>query len=108
MAATERTVEVEFVRDIVPDELPDASYLEQEGWEDRLEAYQAGEFGFVGIQAVAKIRIPYGKDWILNEVRSPGLWGIEDDSGEDYFESVYEEELNVLRDMLKSLKEIKV
>ena len=87
--------------EIVPDEDADASYLEQEGmgFEDRLAAYRQGEFGFVGVRAVAQIVVGD----VLQEISSPGLWGIEDDSGDDYFRSVFEEELETLRDMLKEL-----
>ena len=37
-------------------------------------------------------------------VRSPGVWGIEDDSGEDYFEEVYKnEEVDNLCQILREL-----
>lgn len=90
---------------VVPDESPDASYLEQEdmGFEERLEAYRAGEFGFVGVLVRAEVKIPYGHDWIMTHVDSPGLWGIKNDSGDDYFRSVADDELDILRDMLASL-----
>jgi hypothetical protein len=103
-------VEVAEIRmEVVPDESPDASYLEQEGlgFEDRLAAYRAGEFGFVGVRAVAELHIPtvpYSRGgWFIQTVSSPGLWGIEDDSGEEYFKEVYEEEVDTLRDMLAEL-----
>lgn len=99
MAATLHTLKRQFI----PDEQPDSSFLEQEGWEDRLLAFTRGDFSFVGIRAVAEIRIPYGHGWITQTIESPGLWGIEDDSGETYFESVYVEELGQLQDMLEEL-----
>lgn len=88
---------------VVPDEMPDASYLEQDEWQDRLEAYQRGEFGFVGVRLSAEIAIPHGKDWILTTIESPGLWGIEDDSDSSYFRQVAEDELETLADMLNEL-----
>ncbi len=103
MAATLRKLE----RQIIPDECPDASYLEQEGlgFEERLAAYQRDEFYFVWIQAVAEIHLPFGSQGvqIIQTIESPGLWGIEDDSGETYFESVYAEELRTLEAMLAEL-----
>lgn len=95
------TIKVKDVRmEIIPDGDPDPSYLEQEGFEDRLAAYQSGEFSFVGVRAVAEILLSSG---ILQSIESPGLWGVEDDSGDDYFRSVFEEELSTLRSMLNEL-----
>lgn len=39
---------------------------------------------------------------------SPGLWGIESDSGDPYFEEVYHEERAVLIAMLASLKILEI
>ena len=39
---------------------------------------------------------------------SPGLWGIESDSGEQYFEEVYREERAILIAMLASLKSFEI
>lgn len=100
--------QVIITREIVPDDSPDASYLEQDGWQERLAAYQRGEFGFVGVRAVAQIKIPYGADWIISKVTSPGLWGIEDDSGDAYFSEVFQEERKTLVDMLESLKDFEI
>jgi hypothetical protein len=92
-----------FDHRIVPDACPDASYLEQEGFEDRLERYRQGDFEYVGVRAAVELPIPYGKDRILTRIESPGLWGIESDSGEDYLDSVFQEESNILADMLTEL-----
>jgi hypothetical protein len=97
----------EFDRELLPDDCPDPSYLEQEGFEDRLSEYQHGEFGFIGIRAAVELKIPYGKGHILQKIESPGLWGIESDSGDDYLKSVFQEESEILADMLKEL-EVKV
>jgi hypothetical protein len=93
----------DFDRQLVPDDCPDTSYLEQEGFEDRLSQYRRGEFDFVGVRAAVEVPIPYGKDRILTRIESPGLWGIESDSGEDYLESVFQEESTILADMLAEL-----
>jgi hypothetical protein len=75
--------------------------------EARLKAWRNDEWHFVGIRAKATIKIPYGTNpecWITSELLSPGLWGIESDSGDEYFEQVYQEELEILISMLASLK----
>ena len=93
----------DFDRQIVPDDCPDASYLEQEGFEDRLEQYRHGEFDYVGVRAAVELPIPYGADRIVVRIESPGLWGIESDSDEDYLKSVFQEEREILADMLAEL-----
>ena len=88
---------------VVPDESPDTSYLEQEGFEERLAAYRNGDFGFIGVRASVEIRVPHGRSSIMQRIVSPGLWGIEDDSGTDYLESVFQEEVGILKSMLEEL-----
>jgi hypothetical protein len=80
----------------VNDQDPDPSYLEQEGFEDRLAQYKNGDFYFIGIRAKATLEIL----GTIQTIRTPGLWGIEDDSGEDYLESVANEEKENLKDIL--------
>jgi hypothetical protein len=100
------TTAITIEREIVPDMDHDASYyLEQEGFEDRLEQYRNGDFGFVGVRAVALINTPYGNSTIRTEMRSPGLWSIEDDSGDSYFDEVFADEKAILLDMLSSLRD---
>jgi len=105
MAKTQVLIRMEIVPD---DDCPDISYLEQEEFRDRLAAYQRGEFGFCGVRAVAEIRVPYGADWILTSIKSPGLWCIEDDSGDAYFRSVFNEEKATLLDMLASMQDFEI
>jgi hypothetical protein len=93
----------DFHRQIVPDDCPDTSYLEQEGFEDRLGQYRQGDFDYIGVRAAVELPIPYGKDRILARIESPGLWGIESDSGEDYLDSVFQEETDILAEMLTEL-----
>jgi hypothetical protein len=92
-----------FVCRVVPDDCHDTSYLNQEGFEDRLEQYRQGDFDYAGIRAAVELPIPYGKDQILIKIESPGLWDIESDSGEDYFNSIFKEESDILADMLAEL-----
>jgi hypothetical protein len=87
----------------VADESPDPSYLEQDGFEERRAEYEAGDFGFIGIQAQAEIHVSHGAGHIIQTITSPGLWGIESDSGAQYLAEVYEEERAILFEMLTEL-----
>jgi hypothetical protein len=93
-------------RAVVTDDDPDTSYLEQEGFEDRLAAYRDGAFHFVGVRAVAVIMIKTKDGLGLHyeqRILTPGVWSIESDFGEDHIEEVYQEELGTLREMLAEL-----
>jgi hypothetical protein len=92
-----------FDRQIMPDECPDTSYLEQDDFTDRLQQYKDGQFSFVGVRASVEIDIPHGQGSITQRITSPGLWGIEDDSGADYLAEVFAEESNILAEMLQEL-----
>jgi hypothetical protein len=75
--------------------------------EARLEAWRGDDWHFVGVRAKATIKLPCGSNpdcWIATEVLSPGLWGIESDSGDAYFQEVYREEREILSLMLDSLR----
>ena len=78
---------------------PDISYLEQDEFEERLAAYKAGEFDFVGVRAEAEVLI----EETVQTLTSGGLWGVESDSGEEYIESVAVEEYEQLRKVLKTV-----
>ena len=83
---------------VLPDLNPDASYLEQEGFEDRRAQYLADLFSFVGIRAEVQLH-----DWttgVVTNVTSAGLWNIEDDSDREYLWQVGSEELDSLSDEL--------
>lgn len=92
-----------FRMEIIPDNDPDPSYLEQDGFEDRLAEWKRCAFGFVGVRASIEVEIPFSHGSILHTVTSPGLWGIEDDSGQDYFREVFTDESAILVDMLEKL-----
>ena len=62
----------------------------------------------LGVIARAEIRVPYGADWILSHMDSPGLWGIEAAHDDSYLDEVYQEERATLLDMLESLKTYEV
>jgi len=68
---------------------------------ERMEGY-GSSWSMVGIEAeaVVKYRIGNRGDWRLETLTSGGLWGIESDSGRDYFEQVFRDELTDLREHL--------
>jgi hypothetical protein len=77
----------------------------------RLDAWRNDEWHFLGIRAKATIKIPHGINpdcWITSELLSPGLWGIESDSGDPYFQDVYRDERAILIAMLASLKTFEI
>lgn len=89
-----------------------ADYVFSENYEtqmelaqERMNAWRNGEWEYIGVRAVADIKVPYGRDWITTRIKSPGLWGIESDAGADYLAEVFEEEKATLFEMLASLKE---
>ena len=100
-------IEIDRIETYDPDPHPldylfqDPDYRAQD--EARLAAWRRDEWHFLGIRARALIKIPYGANpecWVTAELMSPGLWGIESDSGEDYFRQVYQEEREILIAML--------
>lgn len=84
---------------VLPDEDPDVSFLDQEGFEDRKEAFYREAFTFVGVRAEAEIVV----DGIVQTITSGGLWGVESDAGDEYIKSVAQEEYTDLRKILKTL-----
>src|SRR5215472_2019551 len=83
---------------------PDTSYLEQEGFEKRLDEYNRGHFEFVGIRAEAEVSFPTSPNYaLIQRVTSGGLWGIESDSSEEYLQEIEQEELRQLREQLHAM-----
>lgn len=83
--ATRKVKGFTLVAECIADPDADTSYLEQDECADRLEQYRNDQFSFLGIVVKA-----YRKDVMLGQ--SFGLWGIESDSGEDYFSEIANEE----------------
>lgn len=56
----------------------------------RMMQFENGDVSSLGIKAVAEILTSNdnGKSWLRNEISSGGLWGIESDSGENYFNEI--------------------
>ena len=63
------------------------------------------EDGSLGVQAHADIVIPTAENShaIVFRLSSPGLWGIDEDSLESYFDEVAQDEYATLRSMLEAL-----
>ena len=69
----------------------------------RMQAWEDGDWYYVGVIARATIHIPIGgNSFRIMEVESSGLWGIESDAGE-YLNEVYAEEKAELMHQLKTL-----
>lgn len=71
---------------------------------ERALEYLRGEWYYVGVQAKARIHIIRNGHGTYYTLLSPGLWGIESDSGEEYLNEVFEEEKNTLRADLEAMK----
>ncbi len=75
--------------------LPDAEirkYCQQDY--ERAEALNDGQWHYVGVIAKAVVRSASG---VSQTLRSGGLWGIESDSGKEYFAEIRAEQLSDLR-----------
>lgn len=86
-----------FVAAMGPDETGNPESVEADY--RRMESLSRGDWGFVGIRAVAKLSV----NGTLQTVTSGGLWGIESDSGKDYFKEVEKEQIDELRATLAEL-----
>ena len=89
--------------DIKREILPDPDLSGQDNFADRKAQYCNGEFNHIGVSAVVNLEIPIGNGSILQTIHSPGLWGIDSDNDEDYFNQVFEEETVTLCAMLAAL-----
>lgn len=70
----------------------------------RYNKFNNGELCQYGIKAEAEINTSIGGgNWLINHVSSGGLWGIDEDSGNSYFDEVQKEQLEDLKILLKEL-----
>lgn len=90
----------------------DAGYVEPDQFEEqqriaeeRMRRYNADQWCYVGVRAKASIMIVKNGVGFMTEIESAGLWGIESDSELSYFDEVFEEEKETLKDYLKLLAE---
>jgi len=65
----------------------------------RLALFHEGYLTMIGIKAQAEIIV----NGVIQRISSGGIWGIESDSGQSFFDEVYKEQLSTLRDILLEL-----
>lgn len=72
----------------------DAFAQMQDAAQERMDAFNDGEWGYVGVIARAHISIPIGQgSFTTYTLDSPGLWGIENEADSaDYRAQVFEEQ----------------
>ncbi len=70
---------------------------------DQIEAFNEGQWEYVGIRAWATVVLPRGGAGILQRITSPGLWSVESNSSPDYLAEIEGEEASQLIDMLADL-----
>ena len=111
-------VTVTFKREECVDESPDLSYLEQDYGDspvaeremyraqdtERLKAYHNGDWHVLGIRAVAMIVVSRPGYSTHYELTSPGLWGVESDSGEDCLQEAFQNECDTLRADIEAMR----
>lgn len=86
---------------VVPDYDVDISYLDQEEFEDRKFEYANGMFTHCGI--FVELELWHQKTGIRKTYKSPGLWNIESDCGNEY---AYETAGAQLRELADNCPEI--
>ena len=98
-------VHEEIVMETLPDPCPDTSYLEQDGFEERLRQANNGDFGFMGVRASCTVLIGIGHKGhvIAQRIDSPGIWGVESDSDPGHVQELYENERSILLAMLAAM-----
>lgn len=71
---------------------------------ERIMQYERGNWSMYGIKAEAKIATDAGyESWLLNEITSGGLWGLESDMDDASFKQVEDEQLDELKDVLRQI-----
>jgi hypothetical protein len=91
-----------YVRiEVVPDDCIGPLHAEDLSAE-RQRAYDSGEFCFVGVRVVVESND--GTSGVSRVLTTGGLWGIESDSGEDYFRSVAADEATALTALYPALR----
>jgi len=89
---------IRVVRDLDPD--VDASYLHQEGFEDRLASYERGQLHFYELWVEADVLVD---DGVQALVTSTGIGGIESDTDEEDLDALIVEQWRALRAALKKM-----
>jgi hypothetical protein len=86
-----------------PDSSPKAFEAEDQ---ERLDGFNAGEWGFIGIQAKAEIIVTTvtGHLSTFRSLTSPGQWRIASDSSAEHLAEVYEDQKARLREEIEALR----
>lgn len=97
----------EIERDEQPDHHSEPELCGEPAYEKqdraRIKSWKRGEWNFLGIRARVQFYIPhpYGPHSAsVHALTTPGLWGIESDSGDEYLDEVYEEQKADLIELL--------
>jgi hypothetical protein len=93
---------IQFARLIEPDDCAEPSWLENKRGRpsNRVLAYRRGEFEFVGVRAQARCLIVKDGVGTYINLESAGLWGTESDSGDDYLNEIYAQEIADLKGII--------
>lgn len=101
MATRKPPAELRAVRCVADvDSSSDVSYLEQDGFEERLASYKRGQLHLVEVWLEADVAL---EDDVQATVRSPGVGGVESDTPEEEIVHVMCDEWKVLRASLKRM-----
>ena len=98
-------VHEEITMETLPDPCPDTSYLQQEGYEERLRQAEDGIFSFIGVRASCTVYIGIGHKGhtIVHRIDSPGIWNVESDSNDSHIQELFENERSILLAMLDAM-----
>lgn len=98
----ERGREYRFFKPAAGDEKPGTEEYKSYGLQDfkRMESLCHGNVWFVGVRAEARVQLAGD---LVQTITSGGIWGIESDSGPEYFKEVEDEQLSELRDELRAI-----
>ena len=82
---------VQFERVRLHDDCCDPADRDEGLTEERVKAYYAGDWEYIGIMARAVITVVKNGTGTIYIIESAGLFGIESDSEEEYLEEVFKE-----------------
>jgi hypothetical protein len=71
----------------------------------RMDAWKNDEWRYVCVRAKAVIEVVQDETAVAYEFLSPGLWGVESDSDEEYLKSVFNDECEILKNDLALIGE---
>ena len=71
--------------------------------QSRMDAFEAGDWGYVGVRARALCFLVRNNTGTYFNLDSPGIWGVESDAGR-YLQELYAEQIDELKDMLAAMQ----